>query len=253
MTIHTLNLNKKIEIIAHRGASAITPENTIVSFLEAVKAGSDIIEFDAHLSRDNEVIIIHDNTVNRTTDGLGKIRDLTLPEIKKLDAGSWFSAEFEGERIPTLDELLQKDFNGVKLNIELKGALKEYEQFPEIVIKKIRKYDAVNRVVITSFNTDFLKRVMVLDAEIPFGIISNFKIRNHWEISLKKNASQINPLWYFVNKTFVKKAHKYDVRVYPWTINRKYIVLWLLKMGIDGMITDHPEKLIKILEAKGLR
>lgn len=253
MTIHPLNLNKKIEIIAHRGASGITPENTIVSFLEAVKAGSDIIEFDAHLSKDNEVIIIHDNTVNRTTDGFGKIRELTLPEIKKLDAGSWFGAQFRGERIPTLDEILQKNFNGVKLNIELKGSLKEYNQFPEIVINKIRKYDAVKRVVITSFNTEFLKRVMALDSEISFGIISNFKIRNHWEISLKKNASQINPLWYFVNKSLVKNAHEHDVHIYPWTINKKYIVLWLLKMGIDGMITDHPEKLIKILKAKGLR
>lgn len=247
------NLNGDFKVIAHRGASALAPENTISSLKLALEAQADIIEIDVHLSKDNQVVAIHDNTLNRTTSGRGRVRDFTLMELQELDAGSWFGKNFCGQYIPTLKEVLQLPTENAKVNVELKGSLKEYPLLPEKVVEVISGCDAANRCVITSFNSEFLEKINAIAPKLELGEIHYMHFPYKWNSRIKKFASEINPLWYFVSKSFVNKAHERGIRVHPWTINNKFVVSRLLKLNVDGMITNDPQRLVQILKERGLR
>ena len=247
------SLSGRFDIIAHRGASALCPENTIASFLLALEAKADIIELDVHLSRDDEVVVIHDNTVNRTTNGRGKVRDLGLDELKELDAGRWFARAFAGQKIPTLDEILRLPVNSAKINIELKGNLKEYPLLPFKVVEVIRKCDARKRTVVTSFNAEYLEKINELDPDQEIGEIHYMHFPHKWKSDVKNFASEINPQWIFVTRSFVERAHSVGIKVHPWTINNRFVVSRLLGMNIDGLITNDPDRLFSILKKKGIR
>ena len=247
------SLSGSFNVIAHRGASALAPENTMAAFRLALEAKANIIELDVHLSKDDEVIVIHDNTVNRTTNGRGRVKDLSLEELKELDAGRWFARSFAGQRIPTLEEVLQLPVNSAKINIELKGNLKEYPLLPQKVVAVIQKCNAQKRSVITSFNTEYLEKINALAPVLEIGEIHYMHFPHKWNSNVKKYASEINPLWFFVTRSFVTKAHSRGIRVHPWTINNRFVVSRLLGLGIDGMITNDPDRLFQVLNKKGIR
>lgn len=154
-------------IFAHRGSAGTHPENTMAAYIEAEKVGAEGLEIDVHLTKDNQLAVIHDNTVNRTTNGSGMVRDYTLAELKKLDAGSWFSPSFQQERIPTLEEVLKFiQNNNMILNIELKYAVLDDVDFEKKVIQAVEAHDLVDRVIISSFNHEGLKKVNQLQPKI---------------------------------------------------------------------------------------
>ena len=154
----------KTFIFAHRGSKGTHPENTLEAFKEAVRLGVDGIELDVHLTKDGELAIIHDETVDRTTNGTGYVRDMTMAELKKLDAGSWFSEEFYQSVIPTLAEVLSllKDTD-IKLNVEIKSDIIPYEGIEEKVLQTLESYSYKNNAIISSFNHYSVKKVHELD------------------------------------------------------------------------------------------
>lgn len=235
------------EIIAHRGSKGTHPENTLEAIEEAVRVGSDGIEIDVHLSLDKEIIVIHDETVNRTTDGKGRVQDLTLMELKKMNAGSWFSPEYINCRIPTLKEvfyfLADIDFKGL-INIELKT---DYYAYPGIE-EKVLAFAAENNwpftVEYSSFNYQTLIRLKEVDSSCKIALLFKNNGENVAFLDLDIPVRMWHPkLSWFKNKSLFK-ASEIPVRV--WTVNKSEDIQFCLRKKVAGIITDYPQKALEI-------
>jgi glycerophosphoryl diester phosphodiesterase len=181
-------------ILAHRGFSAAAPENTLAAFRSAIEAGADGFELDVHMTKDGELVVIHDETVDRTTNGTGWIKDLTLVEIKRLDAGSWYSSQFTDERIPTLREVLDliKDSNHT-VNIELKNNLIAYPKLEEKVLREVDRADMEKRVVLSSFNHTSIYNLHLLRPTVKLGVLYDEPISIPWAYAKSLGATAIHP------------------------------------------------------------
>ncbi len=221
-----------VQRIGHRGAAGHAPENTLRSFEKAVLLGCDMIELDVHLCGSGELVVIHDETVDRTTDGVGLVSGLSLNELKLLNAG-------EGEEIPTLDEVLSLLRGMIKLNIELKGLG---------TAKPV--YDLVqglgwdnNDLTLSSFNWDMLMKYRVLDSNAKLGVLT---FKNHGEamgFAEKIDAYSINPYHLLLKKKYVDEAHNKGFKVYPWTPNKEWEIKQAINKGVDGVISDYPDRI----------
>lgn len=230
-------------IIAHRGASGSAPENTLASFRQAMEIGSDFIELDIHLSKDGELIVMHDETVNRTTNGKGKIKNLTLEQIKNLDAGSWFGNEFKGLVVPTLDEVFQLSNGKIKLLIEVKGNPKKYPGIEKKLIDKIYKYYSKDWCIVQSFEEEFLNNIHKMDSTIPLHQLIVGKI---FPLKIPVFILAVNPNYHFVSVKKVEKLHLQNKKIFVWTVNEEKKMQKLISMGVDGIITNYPGKLKKV-------
>ncbi len=161
---------KKPFIIGHRGASSLAPENTIASFRKAYELGAEMVELDVHRTKDGHLVIMHDDTVDRTTDGHGAIKDLTLKELKEMDAGSWFSPEFKSEKVPTFDEVLEWAKGKVNIDIEIKNSV-QYPGIEKDIIEHLKAKNMDREVIITSFDPSCVKNVKSIDGEIKTGVL----------------------------------------------------------------------------------
>jgi glycerophosphoryl diester phosphodiesterase len=218
--------------IGHRGARAYEPENTLRSFKKALEIGVDAVELDVRKTKDNQLVVIHDADVKRTTDGKGLVSNLTLKEIKE------FSAE-KGEKIPTLKEALDFLDKKVKTVIELKE-----ESVEEQVLSLVRKNGLEKNVVIVSFNEETLRKVRELDKEVETGLIY-VKHKNPVKAALDLKASYLLPLYRFTHSANVQKAHENGLKVIVWTVNKPEEVAEYAKKGVDGIASDKPDILTK--------
>jgi len=218
--------------IGHRGARAYEPENTLLSFKKAVEIGVDAVELDVRKTKDNQLVVIHDADVKRTTDGKGLVSELTLKEIKE------FSAE-KGEKIPTLKEAFDFLDKKVKIVIELKEAGIE-----EKVLLAVRENGLQKNVVIVSFSEEVLRKVRDLDKEVETGLIY-VKHSNPVKAALELKASYLLPLYRFTHTANVQKAHENGLKVIVWTINKLEEVAEYTKKGVDGIASDKPDILIQ--------
>ena len=214
--------------IGHRGARAYEPENTLRSFKKALEIGVDAVEFDVRKTKDNQLVVIHDADVKRTTDGQGLVSELTLEEIKG------FSAE-KGEKIPTLKEALDFLDKKVKIVIELKEAGVE-----EKVLAAVRENRMQKNVVIVSFIEEALRKVRDLDKEVETGLIY-VKHKNPIKAALELKANYLLPLYRFTHTANVQKAHENGLKIIVWTINKPEEVAEYKKKGVDGIASDKPE------------
>jgi glycerophosphoryl diester phosphodiesterase len=250
--------NRNPIVVAHRGASGYAPENTMAAIKKAITMGVDMIEIDVQLSKDNEVVLMHDLTVDRTTNGKGKVRDLYLEEIKKLDAGKWFSSEFSGEKVPTLEEVIQAINGQCKLLIEVKRVKSKKLEIENKIVQLINKYNAYNWCIVQSFETQVIKNIQALDKSIechklvtmnisvlPLHIDSRIKTGTIYKY---KNVQSINPYFKMLNKRKVKKIHSYGQKVITWTVNEPEDMKRMIEMGVDGIITNYPDRLIQLLK-----
>jgi len=250
--------NRNPIVVAHRGASGYAPENTMAAIKKAITMGVDMIEIDVQLSKDNEVVLMHDLTVDRTTNGKGKVRDLYLEEIKKLDAGKWFSSEFSGEKVPTLEEVIQAINGQCKLLIEVKHVKSKKQEIENKIVQLINKYNAYNWCIVQSFETQVIKNIQALDKSIechklvtmnisvlPLHIDSRIKTGTIYKY---KNVQSINPYFKMLNKRKVKKIHSYGQKVITWTVNEPEDMKRMIEMGVDGIITNYPDRLIQLLK-----
>lgn len=242
-----------INIIAHRGSSKAAPENTKAAFTQAMKDQSDGIELDVHLSADNQVIVIHDPTIDRTSNGKGFIKDLSLDELKKLDFGSYFSDEFKGEKVLTLTETLEiiKDID--LINIEIKKGYNINQGIEEEILKSIEKANLKNEIIISSFNHDALKILKNTKNDIKIAPLLYARLYNPWEYAISLEAEYLHLYYKLVNKEIVENCHRYDIKVNVFTVDEKYDLSKMIEYNVDGIITNYPVKARKLLAGKKLK
>lgn len=239
-----INNKENLLIIAHRGASKIAPENTLKAFQKAIDLHADILEFDVHRSKDGEIVIIHDGNTFRTTGYFGSISKLTLYELKKLDCG-------EGERIPTLVELIKIARGKVNLNCEIKA-----RGIEEKVIDILKEEKMIGNTIISSFKHDILLEIQKLDSQIKLASLeptrtewlkSGISIKKLLRMAIEHKFFAINPYYKLVNSKFVEKAHKNKIKIFPWTVNGSSSIRKLINLGVDGIITNEIDKVKLVL------
>lgn len=224
------------KITAHRGSSMDAPENTMAAFSRAIDDMADYIELDVQMTADGQLVVMHDSNAYRTSGVDANISDMTLQEVKQLDVGSYFGAEFAGEKVPTLREVLVFAHGRTMLNIEIKSQNGNTE-IADKVVQLIKAYDAQDECVITSFNYDILKRVKELEPSIQVGYILSAAYGNFYSMSdvdfFSMNAS-------FLSKRTVDAIHNSGKQVHVWTVNNETSIKNLTNKGVDNIITDEP-------------
>lgn len=236
---------------AHRGASSIYPENTILAFKEAIKLGCDGIELDVHKSKDNIIVVIHDEDIKRTYKGKGLIKDYTLEELKKFKCKKRGFEENDQCFIPTLEEVLQLICNNrIFLNIELKTDVIHYENIEEEVIDLIKRYDLKNRVLISSFNHRSLEICKSIDSEIQIGALYSKKIKNVIEYAKSLKVDAIHPRLTLISKELIDEAHNNGIKVNVYTVNKVSHMKKLIDLNVDGIFTDYTSILRDVKEEK---
>lgn len=231
-------------IFAHRGASAYAPENTLAAFSLALRQESDGIELDAKLSKDGHVVVIHDSTVYRTTGVHGRVRDMTLAELRTLDAGSHFDIAFKGEQIPTLDEVLSAVGRLAFVNIELTNYANPFDELPEKAARVVRKHNLTDRVMFSSFNPVALRRVKRLLPNVPIGMLAFPGSKGGWQRARLMESllhyEALHPEAGDVNPGLVERLHNKGKRVHVYTVNTAEDMRRLFRLGVDGIFTDDP-------------
>lgn len=242
---------KEIQIFAHRGSKKTHPENTMAAFIEAERVGTDGIELDVQLSSDRELIIIHDETLDRTTTLTGYVQNYTAEELKKADAGIFFSEQFTGERIPFLREVFEwATENELMINIELKTDNITYEGIEQKVIDLIREYHFEDRIILSSFNHLSLEIAKKIAPEIERALLFKDLPKDIEKLLEEKGESGFHPKRRTVTKLLIERAHNLGYKVRPWTVNKRKNILLLADFGVDAIITDEPEKAVKLLRQK---
>jgi len=267
--------NRDCKVIAHRGASGHAPENTMSAFRKAVEMDVDMIELDVHLSKDGEVIVFHDATLDRTTNGSGLVKDYSLAELKKLEAGSWFSAEYEGEPIPTLSEVLayltevRKEGKNIELLVEIKnGKNILYEGIERKVLDLLWPLNEGSEwwCTVQAFDTEYLlsaqayinqqeKSGRKFDGELhklvftdfsPLPLFIDYKFR--WGYPNHSGYFQaVNPYFKSLTEGKVSSQQVRGNKVFTYTVNQEEDMKKVLAMQVDGIITDYPDRLNALL------
>lgn len=235
-------------IFAHRGASAHAPENTLASFQLALAQGADAIELDAKLSADGQVVVFHDPTVDRTTDGTGRLSQKTLAELRSLDAGSFFSDKFRGEKIPLLEEVFEAVGKKMFINVELTNYATPRDQLVERVCELVAKHALEKSVLFSSFLASNLKKAARLLPDIPRGLLALGGWMGAWARSFGFDFGDylaLHPFLSDVNLRQVQRVHRLKRRIHVWTVNRVEDMLRLKDWGVDGIFTDDPQLALK--------
>jgi glycerophosphoryl diester phosphodiesterase len=237
-----------MKIIAHRGFSSRAPENTMAAFLAAIEFGVDGLELDVHRSKDGEIVVCHDEMVNRTTNGEGYIQDLTWHELRQLDAGGWYDSQFTGERLPLLSSVLYEVKRaGILLNIELKTDLFSYPGIEEQVIQLLQQFDLIGQCIISSFNHYSLVRVTQILPELKTAILYNLRLFKPWEYAQKIKAVALHPGQNAVSSELVVNAKQNGIMVNPWTINEPDQIRRMIVCGVNAVITNYPDRVKELL------
>ncbi len=239
-----MNNKEKVLIFAHRGASNLAPENTLKAFKKAIELKADYIEFDLQQSKDGEIVIMHDANTFRTTGHAGIIEKMTLKQLKQLDCG-------QGEKIPTLNELIEVTKGKIGLNCEIKS-----KGVAEKIVNIFRDDNLIDSTIISSFKHSELLKIQKLEPRLRLASLN--PTRTGWIVSwfsrrtMLKNAFQnqfyaINPLHMLVNYKFVKNAHDKNLKVFPWTPDSRTTIEALVKIRVDGIITNNISRVKKVL------
>lgn len=243
---------KKIEIWAHRGASGYAPENTMEAFKLAIEMGADGIELDVQLTKDGKVVVIHDETLQRVSNGYGYVKDYTLEELKNLNFNKTYP-EYENVSIPTLREVLQllKDTD-LKLNIELKTGVFFYQDIEQKVLELVDKYGMQDRVWYSSFNHYSVKKVKELQPDAKVGLLYSDGIYEPVEYAVRFGADAIHPC--VVNLQYpniMENCKNSNMRIHTWTVNTYHDMEQCVRMGVDALITNYPNKARMFMEKQG--
>ncbi|MEE8390417.1 MAG: glycerophosphodiester phosphodiesterase family protein [Anaerolineae bacterium] len=238
--------HERVLNIAHRGASAAAPANTLAAFERAIELGADGIEFDVHLSADGVSVVIHDFSVDATTDGSGRVAGLTLAQLKELDAGSHFDPAFAGEHIPTLKEVLEIVGNRLLLNIELKTVSLRDNGLEHAVIAQVKQRGLGNdnRVLFSSFNPFSLRRAKKIAPHIPAGLLYApelaLPLQRAWLAPLAPHEAR-HPEHTMVDAHYIAWARQRNYRVNTWTVDDPHEMRRLINLGVDAIITNVPD------------
>lgn len=234
----------------HRGAAGYYPENTMLSFQKAVEMGADIIELDVHLSKDGVPVIIHNHTLDETTSGQGIVADHTLQQLKQLDAGSWFSEQYAGLQIPTLEEVLLWAKGRTWVSIELKQTPHYYKGLEEAVVRVIEATETIDDVQVMSSDHHAVKKVKDLNGNLMTGMICHCKLYDPVGVAKEIKVDILNTAWPFLSKEIVERVHRGGIIVYGGLTNDPEKWLMMQEWGIDMVDTDKPDVLKRVTKMR---
>lgn len=234
-------------VIAHRGGKMWAPENTMAAFKKSLTAEVDAIELDVHRCKSGELVVIHDETIDRTTDGKGLIKDLTFDQLRSHSAGLWYGKKFKDEKIPLLKEVLALIDGKAHLFIEVKNAPVKYDNLEDDLIALLSTYKHKDAVTVISFDHEFLKRFHEKAPDYKIAFLDVAIVSDIGSYARSLGASGWNPGFGEIRKDAVDRAHKEGLSVNPWTVNGESSWKDALAMGVDGIITDDPEGLIRYI------
>ena len=239
---------------AHRGFSGKYPENTMLAFEKALEAGCEGIEFDVHLTKDGKVVIIHDERIDRTSDKTGWVKDMTYEELCKADFSYKYMGETEFQKIPTLREYFElvKDKDIIS-NIELKTGIFEYPGIEKVVYDMICEFDLKDKVIISSFNHHSVMRMKELDPNLECGFLSETWILDVGEYMNRYGVEAYHPIFRMLNEEITEDLKKHHCRINTWTVNEEEDILEMIRIGVDGIISNYPDRVGRLLKEKGMR
>ena len=235
-------------IFAHRGFSGKYPENTMLAFEKAVEIGVDGIELDVHLTKDNEIVIIHDEDIKRTCDGEGLVKDMTLEELRKFDASATFRGQYGFCGIPTLREYFElvKD-TPIVTNIELKTGIYEYHTIEQRVIDMVREFGLSDKIIFSSFNHFTVKRCEEIAPEIKRGFLTGDWLYDFGKYTAERNVQCCHPWHISLSEETVKEMHDAGCEINTWTVNEYEDIKKLSAWGVDNLIGNFPDRMIEVL------
>lgn len=247
---HILEYTRPV-IFGHRGACAHAPENTLAAFELAAEHGADAVELDAKLSLDGEIVVIHDPTVDRTSSGSGKVRQMTLAQLRALDVGSKFSPQFVGQRIPTLAEVFESVGRKVIVNIELTNYAAPGDGLTERVVELVKRFQLEDWVCFSSFHPLNISRARALLPQVPGGILAMRgglgALSRGW-LGRLASPQMVHPYFTDVTAASAAAEHARQRRVNVWTVNAPEEMRRMFQAGVDGLITDDPRLARQVLE-----
>ncbi|WP_408006668.1 glycerophosphodiester phosphodiesterase [Pseudalkalibacillus sp. A8] len=236
-------------IFAHRGASKYAPENTMSSFKKALEMKADGIELDVQLTKDKVPVIIHDETVKRTTDGKGFVSEFTYKQLQNLDSGKWFSKQFTGERIPSLEEfLIWMKQTKLLLNIELKNTIMPYYGMEKIVYDLVDQHKLRNRVIYSSFNHYSLQELKKMDPNVEIAPLYSSGLYQPWNYVKSLSTDCVHPHWRTLHPTILKGFRDCSIKVRTYTVNDPKKMRWLFDQKVEALITDVPDIARSVLD-----
>ena len=254
MKPHTIDdflaLGGPSRVIAHRGFSGRAPENTLSAFGKAIEAGADMIELDVRESKDGELVVIHESDLSRTTNGSGRVGNLTAVALKRLDAGASFSAEFAGERIPTLSQVFDMVRGKILLNVEIKTDVVTLEIVTEKVLALIHRCEMRDQVILSSFDPRALSHSRKIDREVKTASLYNEQLhrgRSLVEIMEQVGSVAFNLRHDQVNVDIVAMYHEHGRPIAVYTVNRPAQMRTLLDLKVDALFTDRPDLMIGLM------
>lgn len=224
---------------AHRGASALAPENTLAAFQKAVDLGCEWIETDLRLTSDGFPVLIHDETLERTTSGAGRVGDITLGRLLALDAGGWFSRNFRGERVPSLEEALQWGRHRCSFNLEIK----EEERIDQLVShlgRRFRKHQALDGILFSSFHAGALRRIRAAIPSARLGWLASKHTRGLSALNRAVGLAALHPKERLVTRRLIRRCHRLGLATHVWVVNRPRRIREMEQLGVDGVMTDDP-------------
>ena len=237
------------KIFAHRGFSGKYPENTMLAFKKAVEIGCDGIELDVHFTKDKEIVIIHDEEIDRTTDGKGFVKDYTYEELCKFNAYGKFKDQYDFQRIPTLREYFElvKDVPGFVTNIELKTGVFEYIGIEKAVIDMVKEFSLEDRVILSSFNHFTILRCKEVDPNMKTGFLTESWIIGMGEYTAKHGVDCVHPMHYNITPEHYAEMREHTRQVNTWTVNEYEDIKRLSDMGVDILIGNYPDRMVELL------
>ncbi|MFS0562012.1 glycerophosphodiester phosphodiesterase [Terribacillus sp. 179-K 1B1 HS] len=235
------------KIFAHRGASKYAPENTMAAFRLAELMQADGIETDVQLTKDQVPVIIHDESINRTTNKRGLVRKLTYEELCQADAGAWFSRDYAGEKIISLDVFLRWiKKTPMLLNLELKTNKYPYPGIEEIVLQRLWDHGMKDRTTISSFNADTIRRISDLDGDIDTGFLTSRRPRQLFSLLEEIGANALHPKYRLLNKKLIQECKQHHVPIRVYTVNQPVFILRALEANCDVIISDVPDRALEL-------
>jgi len=229
----------KIKVFGHRGCAGLEPENTIRAFKRAIDLGVDLIEFDVRMTRDKKLVVIHDEKLDRTTNGIGFVKDFNFAEIRKFDAG-------KGEKIPSLEETINFLKNKKPIIVI---EIKEPET-TEKILEIIKKEKLEDKVLIVSFWLDALKKLKKIDPKIKTGVLFGKKVKNMISLIKEIKADGLGLEYHSIDKEIVKDCHKENFKINAWTVNEFEDIRKMIKLGVDIISSNYPNRVLAILKKK---
>lgn len=233
--------------VAHRGASREAPENTLAAFRRAIAVGVPAVECDVQRSRDGRLVVIHDQTVDRTTDGRGRVAALTFDDLRRLDAGSWFGLEFASERIPSLDEVLDLARGRAVVLLEIKNGPMFYEGIEPQVAETLRRHGMIEAALVMSFDHAAVRTMRAAAPDVATAIVYSARLIDAAGAARAADADALCPGWGLVTAGVVADAHDAGLGVFPWTVDDEEAMRRCLAWEVDGVTSNDTRLLARVL------